>query len=181
MAGVTAENKTSESPKPYRDQAGRWTGGGHPSAWKRGQAPNPSGTCNAGTRISAHINALCTAFDEGTLTVSDLYRIRTGDSNPNRRIAAKLFSQSLRDDEEVSVGSKLDPGKDLDRIFDRTSGKPLSRNQVDVTQRIDLDAAKQFLDQIASKLGVVRGPIGDIRRVEAKVIKSIRSEVIHGV
>ena len=104
---------------------------------------------------------------------------------PTRRIK-RLVTRTIETREgstetrrELEFGS--DGAASADRILDRTGGKPLSRNQVEVAQRIDLDAAKQFLDQIAAKLGVVRGPDGDLRRVEAKVIESIRSEVIHGV
>jgi len=84
------------------------------STWfKPGQSGNPGGSRNAGAYVSEMFNALCDK------TLSEIRHIVSDSKAPiSHRVAAKQWLETMSDPDKVN------PGAALDRIFDRTSGKP---------------------------------------------------------
>jgi hypothetical protein len=113
-------------------QTGQFTIGnkiGH--RFQPGESGNPGGNRTAGAWVAEHLNALVSACERGNLTAQDITRIRNDESESwARRTAAKLLLNALSEDEQAQ--GKLDPGKDLDRIMDRTQGRAVQRAEVHI-------------------------------------------------
>jgi hypothetical protein len=77
------------------------------------------------------LNVLVKRCEEGELDEAALLEIRQ-DTRQSwaKRTAAKLLINVLHEDE--SAEGKLDPGKDLDRIMDRTQGRAVQRAEVHI-------------------------------------------------
>lgn len=137
--------------KDGRDHLGRWLPGHTPDGatpFQPGESGNPGGMPSAGRILSAHLNAIAGAFEAGRLSADDLAKIAKEDPNGNRRIAARRFLNATRPDEDAT--GKLDPGKDFDRICDRTDGKPTQKSEVTVTHA---DAAAEVRARLLGKRG----------------------------
>jgi hypothetical protein len=120
--------------------------------FKPGESGNPGGSRRAGDTVLAHINAL--VADE-SLTEDKLKQLADA---PNtgiaRRMAARRILSALRDGEKWAIdrsgnaypaGSDGEPGKDFDRIMDRTVGKPIQSVQ-------HIQAAPRTIEQAMADL-----------------------------
>lgn len=117
--------------------------------WKPGQSGNPAGRKSAGASVAEWYNALADAGDE------EIARIARDKTAPvAKRAAARQWLQAISD-RTTKVGLPLD-GEALDRIADRTVGKPTqaveSRRTEDITVtqvNVDLAACLSHFEQYA--------------------------------
>ena len=96
-----------------------------PTTWRPGQSGNPSGTKTAGASYKEHINAL--AGKERTHIASVA---RDQHAPAVQRMAAKTLLRALRDGYCKAVPMAAN---DLDRMADRTDGKPVQAVHVTTT------------------------------------------------
>ena len=99
----------------------------HPRPWQPGQSGNPAGRARGGAYISECLNALLIVDEDGRPrhTKSDLERIVTDDdAAPAMVIAARRILSAMKDGKLPRGGADPEPGRDFDRIADRTEGKP---------------------------------------------------------
>ena len=99
----------------------------HPRPWQPGQSGNPAGRARGSTYISECLNALLIVRDDGTpkYTKADIERIaEASQSAPAMVIAARRILSAMRDGKLPRGGADPEPGRDFDRIADRTEGKP---------------------------------------------------------
>ncbi len=95
--------------------------------WKPGQSGNPAGRARGGAYISEWLNALLIVDGDGRprYTKADLERIvADDDAAPAMVIAARRILSAMRDGKLPRGGADPEPGRDFDRIADRTEGKP---------------------------------------------------------
>ena len=98
-----------------------------PRPWQPGQSGNPAGRARGGAYISECLNALLIVDGDGRPrhTKADLERIvADDDAAPAMVIAARRILSAMRDGKLPRGGADPEPGRDFDRIADRTEGKP---------------------------------------------------------
>lgn len=99
--------------------------------WKKGQSGNPKGRQPLGLSFIEHLNAL------GKAKHSKLRAIASDRKQPQlRRAAAKQLLQTTS--ERMTTAGVPIRGEALDRICDRTIGKPTSHTQIDVNASIQV-------------------------------------------
>lgn len=101
--------------------------GGTLRPWPKGVSGNPRGRPKLGLTIIEHYNAIGDAMERSTMTVADLDTIIETDPNGNRRIAASSYKRAMGTGYHNATPLAAN---DLDRIMDRTAGKPTQRLEI---------------------------------------------------
>jgi hypothetical protein len=111
--------------------------------WKPGQSGNPRGRRKGEASVTEWINAFMVVSEDGrpNYTEADLERIC---NDPNEGLAKKIAAHRLlgaaKDGDRFAVdrrgkvypaGTDPEPGRDFDRICDRTEGKPIQSVRVE--------------------------------------------------
>lgn len=121
--------------------------------WKPGQSGNPLGEQRAGALIEQHYNVLAGRSEYEYVAIA-----RDKTVSGARRAAAKSWLRTLRDDFHNATPLAAN---DLDRIMDRTVGKPTQRVEVAERRR----SPAEILGQLSALLAVApRSVCDDIAR-----------------
>jgi hypothetical protein len=119
--------------------------GGTLRPWPKGVSGNPHGRPKLGLTLVEHYNAIGDAMERGAVTVADVEEMAKSDPNGNRRIAAASYMRMLN---TGYFNATPLAANDLDRVMDRTAGKPTQK--VEVTH--DESDPAELLRQIAAIL-----------------------------
>lgn len=117
MDGQTTANQTIE-----RDEKGRFLPG-HSYQWQPGQSGNPEGRQPAGATVREWFNTM-KSWAEGRLETT----AQDKDAPAAKRAAAQWWLRILKDGQ--TKGGQPVAGPELDRLFDRTEGRPNQQVQI---------------------------------------------------
>ena len=129
-----------------RDSHGRVIGGdlSKDTQFQPGISGNPGGRPSAGAAVKEWVNAL------HNHPISYLKSIIRDKGSPvNKIMAARRLLNATLDDAKAT--GKLDPGRDFDRVCDRTDGKPLQRVEAKIEH---VQSVKEIRDRLLGKLHV---------------------------
>lgn len=157
--------------------------GQHPNSlanlrpWRRGQSGNPNGRCPGVVYVSEFISSMLAVADNGTpaCTKADLEKVVEDDSEPPAKvIAARRVLSAMRtgdrwvqdrDGQLFPTSDNAEPGRDFDRICDRTEGKPTQRVQVEHKPAATPEEARGRMLEIFKRQP---GVLEDLRRMIAE-------------
>lgn len=137
--------------------------GGTLRPWPKGVSGNPRGRPKLGLTILEHYNAIGDAMERGAMTVADLDTIIDSDPNGNRRIAASSYKRAMSTGYHNATPLAAN---DLDRIMDRTAGKP--------TQRVEVVQADRDPETILRDLEAI---LSNEPRLAAEIARALPPEV----